>query len=223
MNIINNPVVGSLIKSSPLRRYPKGETIIYPNETGVYLYVIKSGVVTMETISAAGDRKVLYLFGRTSLFPMVSFTEKAVTSSWQYTTITDTELYVVPYDTFMQTLQQSTEGFTVYNTMLRIMLTEVHELLVRISDYSKSDSNEKLISMLVFILTHHTKKTAGDWRPVEFFVTHQFLAEMTGLARETVTILLKEFTKDKLIRYRDKNIELNYKNLMKRQSIDPTL
>jgi CRP-like cAMP-binding protein len=117
----------------------------------------------------------------------------------------------------MQTLQQSSDGFTVYNTMLRIMLTEVHELLVRISDYSKSDSNEKLISMLVFILTHHTKKTASTWRPVEFVITHQFLAEMTGLARETVSILLKEFAKDKLIRYRDKNIELNYKNLMKRQ------
>jgi len=212
-SIINNPVVGALIKSSTVRAYDKGQTILYPDDSNVNLYLIKSGAVTMEAITDAGEKKILYIFGASHMFPMVSFTEKSASSSWFYTALVDTEVYVVSYEAFMQELKEI-DGFTAYNTLLSQMLAEVHELLLRISDHTRTDSTEKIISMLLFLLEHHTSRASSNWRVVQFPVTHQFLADMTGLTRETVSLALKILAEKKLIRYHEKGkLELNFTKL----------
>ena len=208
-SIINNPLIGPLIKSSTVRLYTKGQTVIYPDDQGPTLYLIKNGAVSMDTINEAGDRKILYIFGPSSLFPMTSFLDKTVTSSWFYTTLIDTELYVIPYEELVEKLKE-VDGFTAYNALLSQILSEVHELLLHISDHAKTDSNEKLISMLLFLLEHHTRRTSSPWRTVRFPVTHQLLADMTGLTRETVSLGLKEFAAKRLLRYKERGkLELN--------------
>lgn len=169
----------------------------------------------LENISPAGDRKILYIFGEATLFPLVSFLEKHVESSWFYAALADTEVYLVPYEDFTKKLK-ATDGFTAYNLLLQQINTEFHELLLHISDHAKTDSAEKLISMLLFLLEHHTKKTSTPWRPVRFPVTHQLLADMTGLTRETVSLTLKDFASKKLVRYHEKGkLELNFNNFSK--------
>ena len=216
-SIINNPVVGSLIKSSSVRTYGKGQTIVYPDNSNAYLYLIKSGAVAMENINRLGERKVLYIFGISTLFPMVSFMEKSVSSSWFYTTLTDTEVYVVPYEKLAAKMKAA-DDFTIYGALMRQILTEVHELLLQISDHKKTDSVEKLISLLLFLMDHHTKTTSNTWRVVRFPVTHQLLADMTGLTRETVSLTVKELASRKILRYQEKGkLELNVNNLRKQQ------
>lgn len=147
-SIINNQVVGPLIKSSTIRRYDKGQTIVYPDDPNLHVYFIKTGAVMMETISSGGERKVLYVYGVSSLFPMVSFLDRHVSSSWFYTALTETEVYVVPYASLTKKLKE-VDGFTAYNLLLRQILKEVHELLLHITDHAKTDSTEKLISSLI--------------------------------------------------------------------------
>lgn len=214
-SVINNPLIGPLIKTSRVRTYNKGSTILYPEDRSSDLYVIKTGAVAMETISSAGDKKILYVFGPATLFPAVSFLESNALSSWFYTALTDTDVYVIPYQELSDKLRDA-DGYTAYNALLRQTLTHVHELLLQVSDHSKTDSNEKLISIFLFLLEYHTKKSSSAWRSVQFPVTHQLLAEMTGLARETVSLTLKELAKDKLVRFRQKgHLELNASNFAK--------
>lgn len=190
---------------------------MYPDDESTRLYLIKDGAVSMETVNKAGERKILHVFGSATLFPMVSFTEKEVTSSWFYTALMDTKVYVIPYEKLIEKLKAE-DSFMAYNALLKQMLAEVHELLLRISDHTKTDSIEKLISVFLFFLTYHTKKTTGSWQPVRFPVTHQFLADMTGLTRETVTIALGELSKRKLIRYKERGkLELNVHHLDKQR------
>lgn len=216
-SILTNVLIGPLIKSSSVRMYKKGQTIVYPDDKSSCIYAIKDGAVMMESINEAGERKVLYIYGVSSLFPMVSFREKAVVSSWFYTALVDTEVYVIPYEELVAKLKD-VDGFTAYNMLLRQLLIEVHELLLHISDHTKTDSTEKLTSIFLFLLEYHTKTTSNVWRLVNFPVTHQLLADITGMARETVTLTVKEFTDKKLIRYQEKGrLELNAKNFKKYQ------
>lgn len=214
-SIANEPLIRSLVDTSAVRVYNRGQIVVYPNDESTNLYLIKEGAVSMETVNKNGERKVLYVFGSATLFPMVSFTERQVTSSWFYTALVDTHIHVIPYEKLLEKLKEA-DGFTAYNALLKQMLTEVHELLLRISDHAKTDSIEKLISIFLFFWTYHTKKTTGAWQTVRFPVTHQFLADMTGLTRETVTIALGELTKRKLIRYKERGkLELNVRQLVK--------
>lgn len=169
----------------------------------------------MHDIDDDGNRKILYIFGPPTLFPMVSFQEKTVQSSWFYTTLVDTEVYVIPYESFKEKLQDK-ESYKAYTSLLQQALSEVHELLLRITDHIKTDSAEKIISELLFLLEHHTKAVSKTWRPVNFPVSHRLMAEMTGLSRETVTLTMKELTEKKLVRYPSKAVlELNYNHLRK--------
>lgn len=124
---------------------------------------------------------------------------------------------MVPYEKLKETLQDK-ESSDAYNSLLKQALKEVHELLLHITDHVKTDSLEKITSMLLFLLEHHTKATSKAWRPVLFPVSHQLMAEMTGLTRETVTLTMKELAEKKLIRYPSKSVlELNYANLSKQK------
>lgn len=202
---------------SAVREYAKSQTILYPNENQGYIYLIKSGAVMMHDIDDEGNRKILYVFGAPTLFPMVSFLEDAVHSSWFYTTLVDSEVHVISYDELKEKLQDE-NSFAAYNSLLKQALKEVHELLLHITDHVKTDSNEKIISMLLFLLEHHTKTTSKPWRPVLFPVSHQLMAEMTGLTRETVTLAMKELAEKKLVRYPSKaELELNFNNLRKQK------
>jgi CRP/FNR family transcriptional regulator len=216
-SILTNRLTSELIKASNIRAYTKGQTILYPHDNLAHLYVVKSGAVMMHDIDDAGNRKILYTFGPPTLFPMVSFLENTAQSAWFYTTLVDTEVYVIPYEQFKEKLQDK-KSYEAYNAILRQALKEVHELLLHITDHVKTDSTEKIISMLLFLMTYHTKAASKAWRPVLFPVSHQLMAEMTGLTRETVTLIMKELTEKKLVRYPSKAVlELNYNNLCKQK------
>ena len=149
-SILNNPVLGPLIKTSVVRKYAKGQTILYPDDKQPYLYFIKSGAVMMHDIDDQGNRKILYIFGPPTLFPMVSFLESTVQSSWFYATVVDSELAIISHDELRERMQDNEDG--AYNALLRQMPKEVHELLLHITDHVKTDSVEKVISIMrVFV------------------------------------------------------------------------
>jgi CRP/FNR family cyclic AMP-dependent transcriptional regulator len=222
-SIMTTSVLGDLIAASPTRTYKSGQTIFHQNDAQPHLYYIKSGAVTMEKTDDAGQRKVLYIHGQATLFPMVSFAEEMVSSSWSYVSLTTTEVYVIPYDDFAGRLRDAS-SFTVYTMLLKQMLGEVHELLQHITDHVKTDSTEKLISVLLFLLQHHTHPSNAAWRLVQFPVTHQLLADMTGLARETVSLSIKDLSSRKLVRYHGRgNMELHAAHITQHSSRDTVL
>lgn len=208
-NIIYNPLIKSLIDHATIRHYKKGQTVVYPNDSADYVYMIKEGAVTLETVTDEGERKILYIFNKTTLFPMMTFIEKRVSSPWFYTTLCDTDLFVIPYADLRETLKTA-ESYSVYNLLIQQILTEHHELLLHVSNHVKTDKRQKLISILLFLLEHHTKKSAGNWNIVQFPVHHQLLSQMTGISREKITLTLQELTAMKLVRYLKRGqLELN--------------
>jgi len=217
--MLTNSMLAPIIKKSKVRLYSKGQTIIYPDDPGLYVYFIKSGAVTMYDIDAEGNNKILYIFGPPTLFPMVSFIDDAVSSSWFYTALVDTEVYCIPYAELKSRLKE-VESSAAYNLILAQALREAHERLLWIADHNKTDSSSKLISALLFLLEHHTNVASNTWRLVLFPVPHQLLADMTGLTRETISLTMKEFAKKHLVKYQLKGqLEINYTKIIKLQHV----
>ncbi|HEX8762311.1 MAG TPA: Crp/Fnr family transcriptional regulator [Candidatus Saccharimonadales bacterium] len=198
--ILKNPVISSMLRTAKLRSYPKGQTILFPEDFTAHLFILKKGAVTMGDIDDQDYQKILHIFGPPALFPMVSFSEDTVRVSWYYTALTDCEVYLLPYDTLKKRLA-SVEGGTARNLLLQQLLKEVHELLVRVNSFNKTTSFDKLRAALEFLATHHTKTTTTSWQRVTIPITHQILAALTGLTRETVSITLRQMQEQKLVRY----------------------
>ncbi len=199
-SILDNPVVAPLLRDATLRTYPKGHTILFPQDLPAYLFILKKGAVTMSDIDDQDYQKILHIFGPPAIFPMVSFSEDTVGVSWHYTALTDCEVYLLSYDILKKRLE-SADSTTAYNLLLQQLLKEVHELLVRLNSFNKTTSFDKLHAALRFLATHHTKNTTGAWQRVTIPVTHQILAALTGLTRETVGSTLKQMQEQKIVRY----------------------
>lgn len=187
----------AVTQSARLKRYPKGQIIIYQGDEMLETFILKSGVVKIYDIDDQGNEKVLHLAKAPAVIPFAFFSGGKTPPNWFYAALTDCELYVLMYDV----LQKAVDDDGTLATLLTNQFSrDVHELLVRLSSLGKTKAHDKLIATLRFLATWHSKPKSGSWRRVTFPVNHQLLADITGITRERAAMVMKEFQDHKLIR-----------------------
>ncbi len=212
MNNFTDTPLSVLLTHAKLRTYPKGQIIIYEGETPTDLYVIKSGIVKVYDIDNQGNEKILHILKAPGIFPLVFFLQDSQETQSFYTTLTDVELYVLP-QTHASKMMRENNDLTHY--LIRAFALENHELMVRLSSMEKSTSRDKLIAALKFLCVYHTKHSSGNWHQIGFPVSHQLLADMIGVTRESTTMVMKDLQEEKLVRNpRLTVLEVNFKNLV---------
>jgi CRP/FNR family transcriptional regulator len=159
--------------------------------------VIKSGIVKIHDIDEAGNEKILHLVKSPGIIPFAFFSGGSTPTRWFYTALTDCELYVVPRVKLLSELQADN---TLTLHLMNWFSNEVHEILTRLSSLGKTNVRDKLIAALKFLIVcHSTQRRSGWWR-VSFPVSHQLLADMVGITRESAALTMKELQAERLIR-----------------------
>jgi CRP/FNR family cyclic AMP-dependent transcriptional regulator len=200
-----------LIKTAQLRRYPKGQIILYEGETLENVYVVRSGTIKIYDIDDQGNEKILHLIPSPAVFPMNVFLADDDEIRWFYGTAVDSEVYVVPREDARALLKTDN---VLANHLLTQLAHEKRQLMGRLGSMGKSTANEKLIATLKFLATHHAEDRPRGWRRVKFPVSHQLLADIMGVTRESTTMTVKDLHREKLLRYpRLTVLEVNYKKL----------
>lgn len=187
----------TLLASAHLRQVPKGQIIIYEGDTPHEIYVIKSGIVKIYDIDSQGNEKILHILHETALLPLVFFSGKNQPVNWFYAAITDCELYALPQQ-MLEEAMRADGAFAVH--LMHDFSIDVHELLVRLSSLEKTTVRDKLIAALKFLLVYHTEKQRSNWWQVRFPVSHQLLADLSGITRESAAIAMKELQDEKIVR-----------------------
>ncbi|MEO5949792.1 MAG: helix-turn-helix domain-containing protein, partial [Candidatus Saccharimonas sp.] len=97
---------------------------------------------------------------------------------------------------------------------------DVHELLVRLSSLGKTNARDKVMSALRFLMVvHATERRAGWWR-VNFPVSHQLIADICGITRETAALTMKELQGEHVIRNPKLTVlEISQRGLLGRVSL----
>lgn len=190
---------------------PSGQIILYEGDTPQEVFILKSGIVKLYDIDDQGSEKILHLVKPPAVIPFAFFSGMHDPLHWFYTTLTDCELYVVP--------ATELKDMTHANSNLAEILTnhfsdDVHELLVRLNSLSKTNTQDKVIAVLRFLMARHaTERRAGWWR-VNFPINHQLIADLCGITRESTSIVMKEFLDKKITRVpKLATLEINRKRL----------
>lgn len=206
-----NPIE-QLIQHAKLRHYPKGQIILYEGDVPSDFYILKEGIIKVYDIDDQGNEKILHLIKPPSMFPMVFFMGGNDQNRSFYTTVTDSEVYVLPQSIVNERLRQDSE-LAVY--LMQHFATEVHEVLVRLSSLEKTTTRDKLCAALKFLAVHHAEERKTGWRRVTFPISHQILADMIGVTRESTTMVMKDFQEEKIVRNpRLTVLEINFKKLI---------
>jgi CRP-like cAMP-binding protein len=212
VDILTSTPFAPLLGDARRREYPKGQIILYQGDTPSDMYLLKSGEVKIYDIDEQGSEKILHILRPPAMFPFAGYLAVQPEVMWFYGALTDTEVYVLQYADIKSYMKQHGE-FTVY--LLDRLVGEMHELLVRLNSMGKTTARGKLVAALKFLGVHHSEIRRNNWRRVTFPVSHQLLADMTGITRESATMTMKQLQLEKIIRCpRLTVLEINFPKLV---------
>jgi CRP-like cAMP-binding protein len=185
------------LENTRLKRVLKSQVLLYEGDLSTDVMVIKSGIIKVHDIDAQGNEKILHLLKSPAVFPLAFFTGGDMATRWYYTALTDCEIYSMPKAELRRLVVGSTELSTY---LMNWFSREVHEILTRLSSLSKTLARDKVTAALRFLAVWHGVERRSGWRRVTFPVSHQLLADMTGITRESATLTLKELQAEHIIR-----------------------
>lgn len=186
-----------LLLTAKVRHYPKGQIILYEGENPTDAFVVKTGAVKIYDIDEDGNEKILHIIKAPGIFPTIFlFGAPGITNTF-YTTVCDSELYVLSRADFEARLV-SDPPLAVY--CIRWFASEVSEILRRMSSLEKTSTRDKLIATLGYLTRQHAEPQKGGWTRVRFPISHQLLADMIGVTRESTTMVMKDLHKEKIVR-----------------------
>lgn len=197
MKDLTGTPLDSLLANAKVRTYPKGQIILYEGENPTDAFVVKSGAVKIYDIDEDGNEKILHVVKALGIFPVIFMFGTAGQTSTFYTTVADSELYVLSRADFEQRLTTD-PALVLY--CLRWFAGEVQEMMRRMSSLEKTSTRDKLIATLGYLSRQHCEGAKAGWKKVTFPISHQLLADMIGVTRESTTMVMKDLQKEKLVR-----------------------
>jgi CRP/FNR family transcriptional regulator len=210
--LISTPLA-ALLKGKQMREYPKGQIVFYQGDSPPHMYVLKKGEVKMYDIDDQGNEKVLHILRPPAIFPFASYLGHQLEIMWFYTALTDVEVHIISYDELRAQMQKDSR---LGSYLLERLVKETHELFVRLDSMSKTTIDDKLVAALKFLGLHHATRRRNNWYRVSFPVSHQLLADITGVTRESVTMAMKQFHERRIVRSpRPTILEINFDRLIK--------
>lgn len=189
------------------RTYSAGQIVIYHGDTPNHVMFIKHGAIKFYDTDSDGNEKIMHIGGEGSIFPLFySFEDKPSVDAF-YATIVPTEVILVPLTEFQNRLK--TDAAYAFRT-LRWYATEMDHIVLRLKSMEKSSAKQKILQALYYLCLQHATQNHSrkQWYRINFPLTQQTLADMTGLTRETVNVTLKDPELYKLVRIKRQVVEI---------------
>lgn len=212
MNVFTSTDINKHFPHALSRTYGPGQIIIYDGDAPNLVRFIKSGAVKFYDVDADGREKILHIGSEGSIFPLFYSFEGKDSVTGFYATITETEVLAVPLEDFRNELKKYPEY--AFQT-LQWYAEEMDHLVLRLKSLEKSSAKHKILQALFYLSGQHATQTKkqSKWNRIDFPLTQQTLADMTGLTRETVNVTLKDPELHSVVRSKRQIFEINHEKI----------
>ena len=194
------------------RTYEAGQIIIYDGDSPNLVRFIKRGAVKFYDTDTDGREKIMHIGGEGSIFPLFYSFEGKDSVTGFYATIAKTDVVAVSLTDFQNRLKTSPDyAFQI----LQWYAEEMDHIVLRLKSLEKSTAKQKILQALFYLGGQHATKSHGQlkWHRINFPLTQQTLADITGLTRETVNITLKDPDLLKVVRNKRQFFEIDHEKV----------
>jgi CRP-like cAMP-binding protein len=203
------------MKQFPTTQFEKGATILLKGEAPEILYGIKSGFVKGYDIDATGAEQLVWLGTKGDFFPVAWAFSLSPNVQYFFSAFSDVTLYKISREAFLKFLEQNHSALLEVTQRLVIRFGDA---MRHLNATEKTKAEEKIAHTLYFLSLRfgHISDSKKNEREVDLPITHQDIANLLGLTRETVTTELKRlkdsgliyYDKSRFVIYQDKLEEL---------------
>lgn len=192
------------------RSIKKGETIINSEEDPLGVYFLKKGYARLNSISPDGQELTLNIFKPGSYFSMM-WAIAEIPNNYYFQAMTDIEVYQAPKEPTIKFLKDNPE--ILFELTSRI-LVGLAGTLGTMESLLFGKANNKIASVLLTCVKRFGEKTEnGQWL-INLPLTHQDIANLAGLTRETTSLEMEKLAAKGIIDNQHKSIIIkNYEGL----------
>ncbi len=202
----------AFLQKYPIRKFKKGQTVLFQGEVPRYAYVTKSGIIKTYNISPLGEEQIISLSIEYEVIPEAWFLQEASVAYYFYEAFTDCEVYTVPRGELAAEVENH-PGLS--NTLLRRFMQLYIGARVHVNALEQSRSRDKLIHLLHYLMMRFsTSPPTSDIAELDIRLTHQTLANMLGVTRETIAMEVSRLRKEKIVDYKQQTYSIYRKKLL---------
>lgn len=180
------------------RQYAKKRTILFQGEIPRSLMVLQSGLVKVYGITTGGDQRTVTLLSAGDIFPVEWAFDKSRVSLYYYEAVTDCTLLTLPKAEFTKALQTDA---ALKDQVFQTYMAHYTSATMHIYALEHSHAQEKLVYILQYLVARFGEKQPDGLIKIDLRLSHQDIAEMVGLTRETTAVELHRLKDKNLIDY----------------------
>jgi CRP-like cAMP-binding protein len=189
----------AFFKNYPLLTFNPGERLKRPNDSGQLVRYIKSGHIRIHNYTKSG-REVSFLYLSPEEYKSMAFGYSAHLDNYYISAVTPVTSWKAPKKEFVEFLKVTPEA----SLMLVDGLYDYVGLFAKQNAFLKcGDSRERIAAFLLEMEKNFSEEKKDIPRILKFQLTHQMIADHTGLTRETVSLQLMKLKKEGIIDYID--------------------
>lgn len=181
MSTVIEAKVHAAFSTYPKREYPKGQILVFADESPDNIFYIVGGKVRKYDVSYRGDEVVINIFKQHSFFPM-SWALNQTQNKYFYKTETPVVLHVVPADKALAFLQENPD---VMLDLLSRVYRGLEGMYGRLVHLMSGTAKSRLLYELIIDCQRFGKQQKGDSYLLSS--SELDLAARSGLSRETVS------------------------------------
>lgn len=173
----------------------KGELVIRPDDNPQGVYFLKNGYVRMYAIFEDGRELTLNIFKPHTYFSMI-WTIGNLTNTYYFQAMTEAELERAPKEQFLEFIKGNPE---IMFDVTRRVLVGLDGLLTNVLHLLSGSAEKRVVAALFLSAKRFGEKTQNGAIIIKLPLTHQDIANLAGITRETASIEMGKLTKKGLV------------------------
>lgn len=179
------------------RHYPANQIILYQGEKSYDVFRVVEGFIKVYDIDTQGNEKVVLVLGKGNIFPILPTMDSKNNDRYFYESLTNTNLEAISRTGFRSRISKDSE-FAL--SVLSYFTHLIDDLFARIACIEATNSKHKVAQVLAYLVQHHGGIKNNNLRTIKVPLTHQLIADMAGIVRETASLQLKELENEQIVR-----------------------
>lgn len=190
--------------------YKKGEIILRPSDELNSVYYIQTGFVKSYYLFRDGRELTYNIFKSGSYFPMLSIIGN-VNNSYYYQTMTPTKIIKAPRQETLTYVKKDPE--VLFELTSRIVVG-LNGLLDNMKYLLFGSARTRVVSVLLISVNRFGEKMSNKQILIKLPLTHQDIANLAGITRETTSLEIEKLIKKGFLLYKKRHIVvMNYSKL----------
>ncbi|MBN1263480.1 MAG: Crp/Fnr family transcriptional regulator [Candidatus Pacebacteria bacterium] len=203
MNDFNQKLTG-FFKKFPQQNFSRGEVLLRAEDEPPGVFFLRKGYVRFYSINEDGKELTLNIFKPGSCFPL-NWAVADQPNYYFFEAMTEAEIIRAPKGSFLKFLKN--EPGILYEYFRRI-LVGLSDFLIRSQFLLLADARKKVTATILLLARRFNQSEKDTSVKISLRLTHQEIANLAGLTRETTSLQLEALKKEGLIFYRHQQLKI---------------